>query len=69
MNKTLLNVEITAEIYHDGVLGAYDVAMGHVLICEGEWEGQRCLNPTTQTSLYAKVRCEACAPGKSHTLK
>ena len=60
--KTLLNVEITAEIYHDGFLGAYMVARGRVLICEGEWEGERCLNSTAQTSLCAKVRWEACAP-------
>jgi hypothetical protein len=46
-------------------VGAYEVLGRNVLKCEGERDGARCANPTASTSLYAKVRCEACAPGKS----
>jgi hypothetical protein len=38
-----------------------------VLRCaEGSDVGAQCPNPTTQTSIGPRVRCEKCAPGKSH---
>ena len=36
-------------------------------MCEGITAGTRCLNPTASTSLGQRMRCEACAPGESHT--
>ena len=55
-----------AEISYDGVIGAYEVSGKNVLRCEGEIDGVRCSNHTDSTCLDAKVRCETCAPGKSH---